>query len=1131
MFASLGRWTVRHKGFVIAFWLAIALFMTAVAPTLSEVGTSNEIDFLPEDAPSLVSQRVLEEKFPETASAGDLLLVFYAPNGLGAEDEAYAQEVDAWLRSAQAPEQVGKVTSIFSNPALKPLLISQDGQVMLMQVDLTSEPYSDGSNLAVDQIRAYIAESRPEGLEVDVTGQAAIGRDLIANILASVDKTTWATIILVIVVLLLIYRSPVAASVPLITIGAAFATTRGILGYLAQAGMNISSMMDAFIVVLVFGVGTDYALFLISRYREEVARRPREEREAADIETVVKIGPVVTASAATVIIGTLGMTVARFEMTKTQGPTMAIAVFVALLASLSLTPALLSALGEHLFWPFHREIRDTRREYRSSFWERVAHLITARPGLTAILVTALMALPYFALPQMVQSFDILGELPQDTEARRGFETLKAHFDEGELMPVTIVLTGDDDLSSPEGLRRIADIDQDLARVEGVDRVRSVVHPTAGEDAALEKNLLAAEQLRALAHGIAEGLAEPDPSFIAEAPLTLTTSLGTLEAYLDELASAFPQVQGTQAYTDAQQALGQLQSGLQQMEEGLRVDRQLTALAAQIETMRTTLDEPEALFQPSAQASESNLTLLQMYLSELAQAYPEIETDAGYIQARQALTTLEESLQTMQRQAQVSVQLGLLAEQLDSFQQALAQPQTTISSPNAVSPEEMMNFLGAYLQALAQAYPEVQTQPAFTDAVGRIQRMQAMFEAATQAQTTAPAPEQFQQMAAALQPEIQTLKDDLTALAQDLADQEAPFVPQALMQSPMMQQQIQALQETLTELQSGLEGLAQRFSGRETRFVSRSLMQAMAEEGNPFADLQSSAGRLVDALEALADELPQDAYFLPRSLEASSGIGKLMETFLSGDRSATQIQVLIAGEPYSDEAMETIRRLEAAAEASATACGLEAYVAGPTVQIFDMREIVNADFPRVMAVVTLGVFLVFTLLLGSLVAPIYLVMTVLLSYGTTMGLATLIFQDLLGHPGVNYAIPIVILTLLVALGADYNIFLTSRIWEEAEKRGEVREAVRHASAYTGGVITSAGIILAGTFAALMVSTLQSLFQIGAAVALGVLLDTFIVRSALVPAIAALVGRWNWWPSKHPIGHGGIFRLWTERLRNK
>ena len=102
-------------------------------------------------------------------------------------------------------------------------------------------------------------------------------------------------------------------------------------------------------------------------------------------------------------------------------------------------------------------------------------------------------------------------------------------------------------------------------------------------------------------------------------------------------------------------------------------------------------------------------------------------------------------------------------------------------------------------------------------------------------------------------------------------------------------------------------------------------------------------------------------------------------------------------------------------------------------------------------------------------------------------------------------------LLVALGADYNIFLMSRVREEAAGR-TTREGIRIASAYTGGIITSCGIILAGTFAAMMVAPIQMLFQIGFAVAVGVLLDTFVIRAVLVPAIAAALGEWNWWPSK-------------------
>ena len=125
--------------------------------------------------------------------------------------------------------------------------------------------------------------------------------------------------------------------------------------------------------------------------------------------------------------------------------------------------------------------------------------------------------------------------------------------------------------------------------------------------------------------------------------------------------------------------------------------------------------------------------------------------------------------------------------------------------------------------------------------------------------------------------------------------------------------------------------------------------------------------------------------------------------------------------------------------------------------------------------------------------------------------TLIFQNLLGQNGILYMIPILLFVLLIALGADYNIFLSSRIREESEKVG-ILGGIRIASSRTGGIITTCGIILAGTFATQIFAPLQMLAQVGVAVTIGILLDTFVVRAILVPAIATLVGRWNWWPSK-------------------
>lgn len=165
--------------------------------------------------------------------------------------------------------------------------------------------------------------------------------------------------------------------------------------------------------------------------------------------------------------------------------------------------------------------------------------------------------------------------------------------------------------------------------------------------------------------------------------------------------------------------------------------------------------------------------------------------------------------------------------------------------------------------------------------------------------------------------------------------------------------------------------------------------------------------------------------------------------------------------------------------------------------------------------SVGVMLIFMILLRSLVAPLYLMVTVVISFGATMGIITIIFQDLLNQNGILYMIPIILFVLLIALGADYNIFLSSRIREESVKLG-ILEGIRTASSRTGGIITACGIILAGTFATLMFAPMQLMAQVGVAVAIGILIDTFIVRALLVPAIATLVGRWNWWPSK--LGRG-------------
>ena len=237
-------------------------------------------------------------------------------------------------------------------------------------------------------------------------------------------------------------------------------------------------------------------------------------------------------------------------------------------------------------------------------------------------------------------------------------------------------------------------------------------------------------------------------------------------------------------------------------------------------------------------------------------------------------------------------------------------------------------------------------------------------------------------------------------------------------------------------------------------------------------------------------------------------------FVSADGSAARIEVVLKANPFSGEALDAVPELRILARQSAQSLGLpheNVLVGGDTAESHDTRSAGNRDSLVVLPLILLAIGIVLALLLRSLIAPLYLMATIAFTYFATLGLAVVVFVLLMGHAGVGPAVPFFLFVFLNALSVDYNIYLMSRIREEAP-RAPLKDATRHALARTGPVITSAGLILAGTFSALMTLPLQDLLQLGFGVAVGVLIDTFITRTLIVPALVSLIGRWNWWPSR-------------------
>ena len=239
----------------------------------------------------------------------------------------------------------------------------------------------------------------------------------------------------------------------------------------------------------------------------------------------------------------------------------------------------------------------------------------------------------------------------------------------------------------------------------------------------------------------------------------------------------------------------------------------------------------------------------------------------------------------------------------------------------------------------------------------------------------------------------------------------------------------------------------------------------------------------------------------------------LKLYNSADGTVSRLDVSLAGDPYSETALAVIRDIRAIIQSNITSdlsAGVEVLVGGDTAVQLDTKTVIDQDTKLLAPLILLAILCVLILIQRSLVAPLYLLFSVIISYAATFGISIFIFQDVLNQSGVAYSNGIWIFVFLVALGADYNIFVIARIKEETERLGFV-DGVAEAVGKTGGVVTSAGIILASTFAVLTTLPLRDVFQLGMAVMLGVLIDTFVVRTLLVPSMASILKNYSWWPS--------------------
>ncbi|HEX3362780.1 MAG TPA: MMPL family transporter [Solirubrobacterales bacterium] len=270
--------------------------------------------------------------------------------------------------------------------------------------------------------------------------------------------------------------------------------------------------------------------------------------------------------------------------------------------------------------------------------------------------------------------------------------------------------------------------------------------------------------------------------------------------------------------------------------------------------------------------------------------------------------------------------------------------------------------------------------------------------------------------------------------------------------------------------------------------------------------------------------PEDVGKVTTAVERVKGVEAVSAPVAEGPP-GTLIQATLKPNPYSTAAFDLVEPMRDEAHGASA----EALIGGPTAVEFDVRDAAGWDSTVIPPLILLVVFLILIGLLRAVIAPLVLIGTVILSFLAALGVGYFVFDVIFGFPGSDPSLPLFAFVFLVALGVDYNIFLIARAREETEKHGS-EQGILRALAVTGGVISSAGIVLAGTFSVLAVLPLTFLTELGFVVAFGVLLDTFLVRSILVPATALTLGDRFWWPSALSHSHpDGRVRKWGPGAR--
>ena len=980
----MGRLIVRHPWMVVVAWLTLAIALFLSVPPLAQVALKNPPAFLPADSPVLVATGEMKDAFHEASSGNLAVVVLSNEDGLSAADEASYRTLVEKLRAET--DSVRSTQDFVNIPELRQVMTSADGKAWNLPVNLVGVMGTgEGQRAYRDVVEVVNDTIANTTLAANVIGPAATLDDLTKIGADDQHVIEFATVLMVLTILIVVYRNVVAMILPLATIGVSLVVAQQVVAVLGEHGLGLGPQTLVLMTGMMLGAGTDYAVFLFSRYHECV--REGMASDDAVVAALGSIGKVIAGSAATVAVTFLGLAFTKLGVFATVGPALSVTIAVGFAASVTLLPALIVLTGRK-GWV------SPRKDLTGRFWRRSGIHIARRP-VGHLLVSVVILAALAACTLLVQfNYDDRKTLPPDAPSNLGYQAMDAHFPiASTLQQFILIQSPNTDLRTPKALADLEQLAQRVSQLPGISLVRGITRPT-GEVLEQAKATFQAGEVGTRMQDASTEITDRD------------TDLSLLSGGAHQLADVLGDVKGQ--VTGAVGSVNGLVSALSDMEQKFGGGR--------------TLDD--------------------------------LDKSATLVSNMQALGT-----------------------QLD----------TTLARISDVY------VWAAPIMFALNTSPICSIDPACVSSRGDLQRIVAAHDDGTFVKLA-----DLGRMLQGTTPG-QRLDESVRGLSESLETATAAAEKLGISDANSIDQKIKAMQQGADQLADASRQLAEG-------------VQQLVDQTRVMGDGLDQASVFLLAMKHDAADPPMSGFYIPPQILTQAEFKKAATLFISADGHTARYVVQTALDPFSTAAMDQVKDIVATAEGArpnTTLADADISMVGFSAVQNDIRNYYNGDIEFIIVVTLIVVFLILVGLLRAIIAPLYLVASVILSYVSAVGIGVLFFQVLLGQQ-LSWNVPGMAFLVLVAVGADYNLLLISRIKDEASNG--IRSGVVRTVGATGGVITSAGLIFAASMFGLTFSSISNIVQVGFIIGVGLLLDTFLVRTVTVPAMAVLVGNANWWPSE-------------------